>query len=541
MHVIGTDKSGIYIKESHMAMRTYFVIGGSLRESATLIKVDKQFAPLYKNDYNRELRGKEFEEFIWLNKKLMLIASSYSRRDRTLALYAAEVNLEDGELTGDFTELVTWQKEEKNDNLNFRIDLNSDSTRLMIASIRTGGGQRQYDVQVIDAKLKKVGKPVMLKSNFEPELYELQDLVFTAQNTVAVVGRVYEYIEGKKKKARNREFSVYNVRLYTQQGKLIKEFDTDVPGQWLVSTKLMQVAGKELVLASFYSKAKRERKLEGMVVERFDALDGHAISSSVQKLSAALISEGQNTVSKAEDEDGADDEESRKERKERERLEAMRNEDEGFSKSMRFNQFLLQPDGSMIILAEETDFYVVTRTNWVGSGAGMNGGRTMVTETYYVFENGDLMMSKVDAKGQIAWLNVLPKFQREVTQQVSGMLFSGGFTTQAKLGRPYYGGYGVYQGDKEISILFNDHSGNAQIVHSGQKPRSVQRYGRSECYRLRLNASTGVYQREPVFSNRDVPTAMPRFARVYGSDLLFVGREDRVLGKTKVALGRLQF
>lgn len=54
------DETGIYVQEGHQALNIYFVIGASVRSSATLIKFDKSFREEYRNDFNKELKGKEF-------------------------------------------------------------------------------------------------------------------------------------------------------------------------------------------------------------------------------------------------------------------------------------------------------------------------------------------------------------------------------------------------------------------------------------------------------------------------------------------------
>ena len=39
LEVIHTDNTGIYLKESHFALKSYFVIAATVRESATLTKL----------------------------------------------------------------------------------------------------------------------------------------------------------------------------------------------------------------------------------------------------------------------------------------------------------------------------------------------------------------------------------------------------------------------------------------------------------------------------------------------------------------------
>ena len=98
LDVVYADNSGVYLQESHLALKSYFVIGASMRSSASLIKLDKNLTELYRNDFNKELKGKEFEQFFVLENKMLLIASEYSKKSRTLDIYAAEVDKNSGDL-----------------------------------------------------------------------------------------------------------------------------------------------------------------------------------------------------------------------------------------------------------------------------------------------------------------------------------------------------------------------------------------------------------------------------------------------------------
>ena len=65
LDVMHTDNTGVYVKESHFAMKSYFVIGATLRESATLTKLYKDLKEIYTNNFNKELKGKEYESFFF--------------------------------------------------------------------------------------------------------------------------------------------------------------------------------------------------------------------------------------------------------------------------------------------------------------------------------------------------------------------------------------------------------------------------------------------------------------------------------------------
>src|SRR5580658_6004234 len=70
--ILQVDKSGIYMEESHEALKSYFVIGATMRKSSTLVKLDANMAEQYRNDFDKELRGKEFDRLFFIKDKLYL-------------------------------------------------------------------------------------------------------------------------------------------------------------------------------------------------------------------------------------------------------------------------------------------------------------------------------------------------------------------------------------------------------------------------------------------------------------------------------------
>jgi hypothetical protein len=402
---------------------------------------------------------------------------------------------------------------------------------MILVSTIEGAEKNKYEVRQYDEKLKVVGKPVKISNNFDANTFVLEDVVYTNSANIVLVGRVYEYQEGKKKKARYLDFSNYDIRVYNPEGKMINQINTEVPGKWLVSTKLAQIKGasNEMVLAAFYSNSKRGKDINGMLVNRLNATTGELISSNDKDLSTSMITAIEN--------DGDDDgEESKEERKEREKLEKIQNEDDGFTKYMRFRNFVYTQDKGLVILAEKYNSYTYSTTTY--------SGNRMQTTTYQVYECGDIMMSKVDAAGKINWLHVLPKQQREVIRtgsssgpaiglSMSFSFFRGGFNW------PFYAGYGILPGNNSVNLIFNDSKKNENVLQLGQKVKGVSRFGKSNCYAVTLNTLTGKYTRTTLFDNKSVPTAMPRLGSVLGNELYIVGKEDRTFGKTKIAVAKL--
>ena len=104
---------------------------------------------------------------------------------------------------------------------------------------------------------------------------------------------------------------------------------------------------------------------------------------------------------------------------------------------------------------------------------------------------------------------------------------------------PFYAGFGALAGNNSISIIFNDHKKNDKVLQLGQKVKRISYFRKSDCFGITLDPITGKYTRNSLFSNNDVPTAMPRLGSNLGRDMYIIGKEDRLLGKTKIAVAKI--
>jgi hypothetical protein len=536
--VVYTDASGVYIQEDHLALKAYFVIGASMRESASLVKLDKNLQEVYRTDFNKELRGKEFETFFAFRDKLMMIASEYHKSDRALEIFAAEVDKSSGELRESFKPITSFVKEEKKDEINFKLIPNADSTKIVLISTVSGKEKNTYQVQEFDKNLKAVTKPAIITNEFEAKTYQLEDVLYTTDKKIVLVGRVFEYQEGKKKKEKFLDFANYNIRIYDEKGKQQSEINTNINGKWLTNTKLMLGKGKDLVLASFYSKEKRGTT-NGLLVQRIDPATGRVISTAEKEINYSLLTTDNGET---EEEDDDKDGDSRAERKEREKLAKIKDEGEGFSKYMKFRNIFYTADNGLVLLAENYHQFTYTSSSYTPGTNGMPGRWTYYTN--YVYDCGEVMMCKIDATNNISWLQIVPKSQREVIRYSNGsggtgasITFGGDFFDSGS--RPFYAGFGAIQAKNQIHVFFNDSPKNATVSQPGQKVRTISSFRKSDCFIVSLDEVTGKYQRKLFFSNSDVPTAMPRHSSVVGQDMYMVGKTDRLFGKTKLAVAKI--
>jgi len=414
--VIYADNTGVYLKESHNVERFSFT--NSTGESASLVKLDKNLAEIYTNDFNKELKGKDFKQFFILQDKFYLLATDYDRKTHELTLYGAAIDKSTGELSGDWQTITSWQKEEKGDDINFKVNYNADSSRMILVSSVQGKEKNTYEIREFDKNFQQTEKPVVISNEFDPKTFQLEDVLYTLDENIVLVGRVYEYEDGKKKKDKFLDFNNYNVRIYNNQGTLVKELNTDINGKWLVSTKVVQVKNKELVLAAFYSNEKKGKEIDGLLVQRIDPATGQVITTSQKEINTSLI-----TTAEADNGDDDNNKDDKEEQKEQEKLASIKDESEGFSRYMQFRGIYYTPDNGLVVLAEKYHHYVQTDNSYQPGGFGGIGMNS--SSTFYVYECGDLMMSKIDVTGNINWLEILPKDQREVIETGSSLVAGG--------------------------------------------------------------------------------------------------------------------
>jgi hypothetical protein len=536
INVLFSDETGVYVEEEHITMGTYFVVGYTVRESATLVKLDHRLQEVYRSDFNQELKGKNFENFLPIQDKLWIIASEYNRGLQELIIHIGEINKKSGQMMGAWKTLASLPKADKKDQIKFRLFPNADSSKLILISTSTGKEKNTFQIQEFDAKMKPSSKVATISNEFESKTYQLEDVMYTKDKRIILVGRVFTFETGKKKKSKFLDFVNYNIRLYDEKGKQTGEINTNINGKWIASTKLMLGKNDELLLASFYSKEKKG-KTNGLLVQRIDPLSGNVISSAEKEINHSMV------MKESGENEEVDEDESKAERKERERMAKLENDEEGFSSFMKFRDIFYTQDKGLVIMAENYRFTIYESSHYYSGTSTTPSQRT--NTVIHLYECGEVVACKLDSANQISWLQVLPKAQKEYiseSQISSGggpglsVYFSNFFFPD---GRPYYAGFMATQKNDQILLYFNDHHQNANVTNANQSVSKITKYAKSDCYLVKLDIATGTMKRNLLFSNDNQPTAMPRKGTIIGKNLYMVGKTDRMIGKTKIAIGKI--
>lgn len=424
--VVHADNTGVYVEEGRIYMQSFLVFGIAVKSSATLIKLNKSFGEEYRIDYKNQLKDRTFEEFFFIQNKAYILASLYNKKEQQLQIMAAEINKKDGKVISDFKEITSLTADAKKNDIYKKFAYNADSTKMIMVTTDNKADKSNIVVEVFDANLKKVGKTISIINPYDPKTYQLEDVIYTSNANVVMVARIYEFQAGKKKKAKHLDFLNYNIQIYATDGKRLKEINTAINGKWLVSSKVAQLPNTDLVIAAFYNNEKKAKEINGLMVERINPATGAIISTSLKEINRSMLApELTNEV---------DEEETKQERKEREKFEKKQAEEEAFSNDLRFSNFTLTNDGGIVIMAEKYKF-----SSWtdISTYQGASSMRT-VSITTNTYESGDILMSKMNADGTLAWLNVLPKNQREIT---GGGNFAAGYDVNFAMGYSYFIGY----------------------------------------------------------------------------------------------------
>jgi hypothetical protein len=441
-------------------------------------------------------------------------------------LYATEIDKGSGNMKGDWQEIYAWTKNDKKEEIDYNITLSEDSSKVVLTGTYTGKEQNRYEIKMMDVSLRLVGKPLNISNEFDPKTFQVQDFVYTHSGNAILIGRIYEYEEGKKKKDKNLVFKNYDIRFYDPQGKMIKDLATDIDGKYLVTGKMIQVNG-ELVLAAFYSNEKKRKEINGMLVQRLNPATGDVLLTSKMDLNNSMIS-----LVEVED-DGKNDKNKKKDKD--------KDEDAGLAANLVFRNFYVTPDNGLIILAES--YHRSEReARTFEPGFGPHPVDRWTTTAYANYQCGDIFMSKLSSTGTIEWLHALPKAQTE-SIELGHYSSSGGFGIWGFFdgpdSRPFYAGFNSMEGKGVIHLFFNDSEANADVLQRGKKIRSISSFDWSSCYQVDLDIMSGKCTRKALFSNKGIPTCMPRLGSVAGNTMWVTGKVDRTLARSKILVGKI--
>jgi hypothetical protein len=543
VEILQIDETGIFIQGGHLVSGKIMYLPSQTYRSGQLIRLDKNNQVVFKRNYDKELKGKFFEEFFLINGKILMIASFYEKSSLTNTLYMCELDKKSGEVMGTWVTLTSMQKKNKDDLFLFKLGYNSDSTHFLVVSTWEGKNKINYSIDEFSDNGKKIGKTIQLSNEFNPETFKLDDLIFTPERKILMVGRNYDFKEGKKSKTKFLEFSNYIIRWYDQEGKKLLDLETEADGIWLNSAKITAQKGKDLMLTAFYSDQKKGQTINGILIQRIDPVTGNVVATKKNAFNFSSLtdpsydddaqeSEGAPKKKNGESNDGL----TASERREIQRLQKLKEESEEFSNELNFTHHFYLEDGGFIFLAEKH----FSKYFHSSSSMGM-GSSSMTTHTTYLnCYHDDVILCRVNPDCSVSWLKMIPKKQIEMVPEYglygyyrnSSSYFNNNLI-------PYYIGTGATIVGEHLMVYLNDNFRNDAVVGTAQKVRPYKVGKTGSFDEITININNGSSIRKPMFYNKDNKLLMPRLGIRYKNEFILVGLNNDEFARQLLSVSRI--
>ncbi len=537
LDIVMADNSGLFFTEERQKLKSYFLIGATYGSSHKLIKLDKNFGEVFDKEYKKELKGLDFHSFQPLDEDLYMFATDYNRKEKQFIILGSKVDKSSGDLPGDFQELGTYGLESKRDDYEMRVSsIQNGKAFLMVTNI-SNKDRVSLAISVLDKTLKRKESAV-INLSFNPGLYQLQDVQFTKDKKIVLLGKEFEEVAYGKRKRKRLVFKQYVMGIYDNDGKKEKDVVVDASDRYIISGKLIEQPSGELLLAGFYCNDAKKQDLNGFFINKLNPVLGEMTLSSFKEINAGMLGKGFD--------DEADDDEEIKANKKADKKAKDDDEEEEFPNSYIIKSVDISPvDNSVIITSEVSkySYYSYTSSTYNSATRSWNYQTTHV----HRFTNQDILVINADKDGNIKWINDLPKSQlEEVRTTNSGMGYGfsyeydrGGYFASAG-GMPFYSSFASVLLNNNLVLILNDHTSNNVNPEYGNKVKTVSNFRkRSNVYGISIDLATGKMTRKIIASNNDETILMPRHAFVQKNELIAPSWRMHLMAKTQLKFARI--
>jgi hypothetical protein len=538
MDIVHADKSGVYMIEGRMKMKSYFVVGYSVTEAYKLYKFDPNYDVVYDKEYKKELKGLSFNSIQPLQGQLYLFAHDYKKKDKEYIIYGAKINNNTGNVDGDMQELCSFQLDSKKDDLDFIIKPTDDSTQWIIVGDITDDVSSGISVYMFDKNLVKKTS-ARINMGFAPGTFDLESITQVTGNKLLLMGKQYEVTETGKKKRKVRTFKKYVLSRYSSTGKKETEINMDIGDKYTISGRLIPQKSGEIYLAGFYSNSSKRDQINGVLIYKIDVANGVLLQSAFQEVN-------NNMLSKPINDDADNDEETKTVKKDMAKAESD-GEADGFSSVFIIRDIIQSPEtNSLLLIAEAYSFNQYSYTT--STYNSLRKTWEYRTRTVFSFTNNDMLVINTDLeKNKIKQVTIIPKSQVEHISDYSGAQSMPNMSNTVGMvsffakggGMPFYSSFTAMLVKNKLVFLFNDHSNNANVKTSADKVKTVTNFKKSVAYGISLDLANGEVNRRVLLSNEDEPVLMPRFGFVVDNEVYMPAMKMKGMGKSEMKMGKI--
>lgn len=375
--------------------------------------------------------------------------------DQQKRLYAREIDFPSGTFKGAGQKILTVNEKTAD---SFSFLWSYDASTLVIQyrmKPEIKSDNKNYDrigMHVTDRNLNEKWSDVITMPYTEKKMDNLDYSVDAAGN-VYIVTRVFndDTTDEKKRGADNANYKLEILKVAAGGRKIIPT-KVDVADKFINKIWLYESPKHDMVCAGYYSNGKTENGTDGIILFKLDnanrLFDMHTYEIPVSVLNQYASKKTQRKNSRKEEADDAQ------------------------ASFLNLREVTIHDDGSLLITGEESFVRSYSRTS---------GGFTSYYEMHYY---NDILATKIDPSGNLAWMKKLPKRQQGATGR-------GGMS------------YRYFDGKTGHYFLFLDHEKNMKLpINQEPAPHTDGAGGFLTAYKV--NDQTGDVEKISVLNTRDV-------------------------------------
>jgi len=381
--IVHTDQQGYYALRCRIPERLL----SNKSHKAALELYDKKLNFVRSEAIDLEYKGEslEFANFVSLKDKHFLLTSYYNAKQEKKYLFARSVNMQTLKCEGEYTKIMEMQVSSKLRLPYFDFKSSPDSSLLLVYGTLNfqDGKKESFSLAVMDANIKVLWAKD-LELSYAQKDAKINAYTIDNQGNVSLLVAHNRSKNGKKNsKEVDRYFSVF---AYLNGGTNVKEYEASLGEQYITDIGFEALQNGDLLCVGFYSDKgllrglnSYKERIKGVFSYKIKGQDGKEYEKSTQEFSldirtSDLSSRGQEKVND-------NDEKSNHE-----------------LKDYDLRLLSVQEDGSFLLIGEK--YYEET-------GSTRNGG-----STYRISHNDDLLVAKLNAKGQMIWACKVDKKQK---------------------------------------------------------------------------------------------------------------------------------
>lgn len=461
--------------------------GGGMFSSAkvatTLMIVDANTTTVAEKDFEPEEKNTTVKGFEKYGKNIFLLYEVYEKSDKLTSLYAEKIDQKNLK-TLEKIKLGSFESDSKSDQASIELKLSQDSSKVLVLveAPERKKENRKFYFTVLNTDLKKIWSK-------EVELPYTQKYIYLVGNSISDDGKVYVSIKNYDKEVSRESVRengskvpsyVYKILIYSQASTKEKEILLNMDNNFVHQSNLSFNKSSGLVTIAGLYKQKVNGQVNGVFYASIDAKTDVINTPKLVPFDEDIIFR----VSK----DG---------------FASKKEKDPGLDRYYEIVSVMRRPNGSIDIISEYRDEYVIWRSRGGAGGTGVT-----ITSSYpeYHYQYGTIVNTNIDKSGKAIFTRI-PKNQKYVSAYSPFSLFLSFYPILYK---------------ENLVLLFNDDKDNVDR-DIDKKPDDIMKFKNSVLAAATIDTK-GILTRQAVFSNDEEDyIALPKkFSKIDDNTLLVV-------------------